>query len=118
MTERTTALRIDLSRRYGLPHGVRLIARDRDSIQIGTDPPRTVVLRHAPAESLGLLRQLDGRRAAGQVIITTATLSSGTACWPGCWPSICWSTPAQKPVPPPVQTSTAPTPARTAHRRR
>lgn len=68
MTERSTALRIDLSRRYGLLHGVRLIVRDHDSIQIGTDPPRTVVLRNAPTESLSLLRQLDGRRAAGQVI--------------------------------------------------
>ena len=68
MTDRDTAVRIDLSRRYGLLHSVRLILRDHDCIQIGTDPPRTVVLRHAPAESLSLLRQLDGRRAAGQVI--------------------------------------------------
>ena len=68
MTESNTALRIDLSRRYGLLHGVRLIVRDHESIQIGTDPPRTAVLRHAPPESLSLLRQLDGRRTAGQVI--------------------------------------------------
>lgn len=68
MTERNTHVRIDLSRRYGLLHGVRLIVRDSDSIQIGTEPPRTVVLRHAPAESLSVLRHLDGGRAAGQVI--------------------------------------------------
>ncbi len=68
LTEGNTTVRIDLSRRYGLLHGVRLIVRGRDSIQIGTDPPRSVVLRQAPAESLSVLRQLDGRRAAGQVI--------------------------------------------------
>ena len=68
MTQSTAVRGIDFTRRYSLLHGIRLIARDRDSIQIGTDPPRTVVLRHAPTESLSLLRQLDGRRAAGQVI--------------------------------------------------
>ena len=68
MTQSTAVRGIDFTRRYSLLHGIRLIARDRDSIQIGTDPPRTVVLRHAPTESLSLLRQLDGRRAAGEVI--------------------------------------------------
>lgn len=60
--------RIDLTRRYALLPGARVIARGPDAVQIGTDPPRSVVLHRAPRESLGILNRLDGGRSAGEVL--------------------------------------------------
>ena len=60
--------RIDMTRRYVLTSGTRLIPRAPDAVQIGTDPPRCVVVIHAPRESLRILGSLDGASTVGQVL--------------------------------------------------
>ena len=52
--------RIDMTRRYTLLSGARLIPRAPDTVQIGTDPPHCVVVMDAPGESLRILGSLDG----------------------------------------------------------
>ena len=59
---------IDMTRRYTLWSGARVIPRAPDQVQIGTDPPRCVVLANAPRESLRLLRSLDGGASLGTVL--------------------------------------------------
>jgi hypothetical protein len=62
--------RIDMTRRYSLMSGARLIPRAPDTVQIGTDPPRCMLVVHAPRESLRILGSLDGATPVGQVLTT------------------------------------------------
>ncbi len=62
--------RIDMTRRYTLLSGARLIPRAPDTVQIGTDPPHCVVVMDAPRESLRILGSLDGATPLGQVLTT------------------------------------------------
>jgi len=61
--------RIDVTRRYTLAPGIRVIRRAPDEVQIGTDPPRCVVVRHAPDDSLQVLAGLDGASTVAEVLI-------------------------------------------------
>lgn len=60
--------RIDMTRRYTLPAGTRIIPRSATSVQIGTDAPRRVVVVDAPNDSLPILNGLDGASAVGKVL--------------------------------------------------
>lgn len=60
--------RIDMTRRYALSAGARVIPRSATSVQIGTDAPRCVVVMDAPTDSLPILNGLDGASAVGQVL--------------------------------------------------
>jgi hypothetical protein len=68
--DRNSSNRIDMTRRYSLLSGARLIPRAPDTVQIGTDPPRCVVVMQAPQESLRILGSLDGANPVGQVLTT------------------------------------------------
>lgn len=46
--------------RYRLGHGLRLVDRGDNTLQVGTDAPRRVILQHAPADAATVLRSLDG----------------------------------------------------------
>jgi hypothetical protein len=59
---------VDMTGRYSLWSGARVIPRAPDSVQIGTDPPRCVMLANAPREALDLLRSLDGGDSLGAVL--------------------------------------------------
>ncbi|MET0965853.1 MAG: hypothetical protein ABWZ02_05620, partial [Nakamurella sp.] len=63
-----TSNRFDLSGRYLLAFGIRVIQRSPNSVQIGTEAPRQVVIADAPPESVKLLAELDGVHSAAQVI--------------------------------------------------
>jgi len=63
-----TSVHFDLSGRYLLAFGVRVIQRSPDSVQIGTEPPRQVVIADAPPETASLLKGMDGFRTAAEVI--------------------------------------------------
>jgi hypothetical protein len=63
-----TAFHFDPSGRYQLAFGIRVIQRSPDSVQIGTEPPRRIVVADAPPESVKLLAGLDGVRTAAEVI--------------------------------------------------
>lgn len=60
--------RLDLDARYALPFGTRVIQRDKHCIQIGTDPPRTVVVRNAPAAAAAVLGRFDGGRTVAELL--------------------------------------------------
>jgi len=64
----TGSARIELSRRYTLPFGTRVIPRADDCVQIGTESPRCVVVRDAPRESVQLLGALDGASTIAEVL--------------------------------------------------
>lgn len=68
MVERESHGGVDMMSRYTLRSGARVIPRPPDAVQIGTDPPRCVVLTNAPRESLGLLGSLDGVASLGTVL--------------------------------------------------
>ena len=68
MEEHRTA-RIDLSRRYALAPGARIIRRAADCVQVGTEASRSILVRDAPPESVGVLTRLDGLRAAAEVLL-------------------------------------------------
>ncbi|MET0863447.1 MAG: hypothetical protein ABWZ98_03850 [Nakamurella sp.] len=59
---------LDLSGRYQLAAGVRVIQRSPDRVQVGTEAPRQVVIADAPPETARLLVGLDGVRTAANVI--------------------------------------------------
>ncbi len=61
--------RIDMSRRYTLSAGARVISRSGSSVQIGTDAPRCVVVMDAPQDSGPVLGGLDGRSTVAQVLL-------------------------------------------------
>lgn len=58
----------DASTRYRLGTGLRLVERGTNRLQIGTDPPRRVILDNAPSHAAGVLTALDGRVPLGQVL--------------------------------------------------
>lgn len=68
MVDREPHAGIDMTCRYTLCSGARVIVRAPDAVQIGTDPPRCVVLTNAPRESLRLLRGLDGGATVGALL--------------------------------------------------
>jgi len=57
-----------MTRRYSLVNGARVIPRTPDVLQIGTDPPRCVLVHEAPLGSMDILTSLDGVRTLGQVL--------------------------------------------------
>jgi hypothetical protein len=59
---------IDPGARYALPFGTVVLQRDRDCVQIGTDPPRTLVVRNAPVRAAAILAGLNGLRPAAEVL--------------------------------------------------
>ena len=60
---------LDPDGRYALPFGTRVLQRARHCIQIGTDPPRTVVVRNAPAQAADVLGGLDGGRTITELLV-------------------------------------------------
>ncbi|MDQ6657210.1 MAG: hypothetical protein M3Z00_03065 [Actinomycetota bacterium] len=58
----------DASPRYRLGPGLRLVERSANTLQIGTDPPRRVILNNAPSQAAGLLTALDGREPLDQLL--------------------------------------------------
>ncbi len=60
----------DPDARYALPFGTRVIQREKNCVQIGTDPPRTVLIRNAPAEAAAVLGGLDGGRTVAELLRT------------------------------------------------
>ncbi|MGS0688292.1 hypothetical protein ACVBEQ_24560 [Nakamurella sp. GG22] len=65
---RTVPGQVDLSRRYALPFGTRVLEREPGSVQIGTDAPRCVVVRNAPDGALRILSSMDGSTALRDVL--------------------------------------------------
>ena len=61
--------RVDMTLRYTLADGARVFARSADSVQIGTDEPRCVLVRDAPTETAGVLAGLDGAATLAQVLL-------------------------------------------------
>ena len=68
--------------RYALPFGTRVIERAKHCIQIGTEPPRTVVVRNAPAGAAAVLSGLDGGRTVAE-LLPQHRQPQGDACWLG-----------------------------------
>ena len=60
--------RIDMSRRYTLSAGTRVFPRSANSVQIGTEAPRCVVVMDAPGDSIPILDGLDGAATVSQVL--------------------------------------------------
>ena len=48
---------IDLSGMYTLISGLPVLARSDDVVQIGGEPPHWLLLHHAPADSVTILRR-------------------------------------------------------------
>ena len=59
---------LDLTARYTLIGGLPVVARTDGTVQIGREPPRTLLLRHAPVGSVRILRDLNGSRSADEVL--------------------------------------------------
>ena len=59
---------IDLAGHFRLATGVRVVRRAADEIQLGTEPPRWRILRHAPAEAAEVLARMDGSTSAAEVL--------------------------------------------------
>lgn len=53
---------------YGLPVDIRVVQRDATTVQIGTEHPRRLLLRDAPARAVQVLAGLNGREPAGEVV--------------------------------------------------
>lgn len=68
--EQTRSTRVDMSRRYTLSDGARVISRSADSVQIGTDEPRCVVVNEAPSETMSVLAGLDGASSLAHILTT------------------------------------------------
>jgi hypothetical protein len=66
--EQTRPTRVDMSRRYALSDTARVICRSTDSVQIGIDEPRCVVVHQAPSETPSVLAALDGARTVAAVL--------------------------------------------------
>jgi hypothetical protein len=63
-----TAATADWDRPYALAADVRVIRRDSATVQVGLEPPRSVLVRHAPPEAVEVLRDLDGRVPLGSIV--------------------------------------------------
>lgn len=61
---------LDLAGAYTLISGLVVLARDPDTVQIGTEPPHWMILHHAPAGSMHILRRLDGSASLGQILLS------------------------------------------------
>jgi hypothetical protein len=59
---------VDWDRAYMLAAGVRVVRRDPATVQVGLEPPRSVLVRDAPPETVELLRDLDGTAPLGSVV--------------------------------------------------
>ena len=59
---------IDVEGRYRLLSGVRVVPRPDDELQIGTEPPQSVILHDAPPEAATVLRRLDGSDPIARVL--------------------------------------------------
>ncbi len=59
---------IDLSRAYSLIRGVAVIARSPTAVQIGSEPPRCVVVQNAPPNTVDILRRLNGTTPVRQIL--------------------------------------------------
>jgi hypothetical protein len=59
---------IDLSGMYTLISGLPVLARNDDVVQIGGEPPHWLLLHHAPADSVSILRRLDGTSPVAAVL--------------------------------------------------
>ena len=59
---------IDLSGLYTLISGLPVLARNDDVVQIGGEPPNWLLLHHAPADSVSILRRLDGTSPLAAVL--------------------------------------------------
>lgn len=59
--------------RFRLGHGFRLVDRGSGGLQIGTDPPRRVILRNAPDRAFDVLLALDGRQPLHRVMESTGS---------------------------------------------
>lgn len=64
----TAGSSIDLDRAYALVPGIRVVPRRAGEVQIGTEPPRCVVLHHAPENAPRILRGLAGGVIAGELV--------------------------------------------------
>ena len=58
-----------MSGRYMLAFGAKVMVRATDCVQIGTDPPRCVVVQDAPSESLQILAGLDGVGTLAELLL-------------------------------------------------
>jgi hypothetical protein len=66
--EQTRPTRVDMSRRYALSDTARVICRSTDTVQIGLDEPKCVVVHQAPSEAPSVLAALDGARTVAAVL--------------------------------------------------
>lgn len=62
----------DWNQAYALAAGVRVVPRDSATVQVGLEPPRSVLVREAPAGASDVLRLLDGRTPLGRIVGTLA----------------------------------------------
>jgi hypothetical protein len=60
--------RVDMTARYALSADVPLIVRTPDTVQIGAEEPRRVLLLNAPPEAAPVLAGLDGSAPVGAVL--------------------------------------------------
>ena len=60
----------DLACVYTLISGVPVLARDPETVQIGFEPPNCLILHHAPADSVTILRRMNGSATAAEVLKT------------------------------------------------
>jgi len=67
MAQRIATL-INLSFHYRLIGGITVRSRGDDVVQIGSEAPHWLILRHAPAHSIDILRCLDGTSPAAAVL--------------------------------------------------
>lgn len=59
---------VELTGRFRLAAGVRVLRRAADTVQIGSEPPHWRILRHAPAETSSVLDRLDGTSSLAEVL--------------------------------------------------
>lgn len=59
--------------RYRLGHGFRLVDRGPGGLQIGTEPPRRVILRNPPDQASNVLLALDGQQPLHRVMESTGS---------------------------------------------
>ncbi len=68
MVTESAAELINLGGVYTLIRGVQIVARSDDTVQIGSEAPRWLLLHHPPANAVSILKALNGTRALGDVL--------------------------------------------------
>lgn len=58
----------DWYRPYALAAGTHVVSRDSTTVQVGLEPPRSVLIRDAPSGAADVLRRLDGRTPLGGIV--------------------------------------------------